>query len=197
MRGRIGHRAAVVEFAVFDQHLARAAQNTVLAIIKPAVADREVLPFGADAGTVAVGNTGTGEFNVLHDHVVASDHPDGLAARVLAIGRELGTSLADATNGDLAGPNRGNVAAVLAGSGRATLFFHYGFGWVLSGCGSTWVLTWLFSRHHLIRQSVGWGGLWYGYLRDWRRCLFLLNRYACSSEHTVKRPANPASGCQG
>ena len=115
MRGRIGHGAAVLELAALEEHLAVAAQDAVLAVVEAAVADREVLPLRPNAGAVAVADAGPGELDVLHGEVAARHHPNGLAAGVLAVGRELGAAVADAADGEMVGPDRGHVARVNSG----------------------------------------------------------------------------------
>jgi hypothetical protein len=62
------------------------------------------LPSGARAG----------ELEVLDGGVLALDHPDGLAAGVLAGGRDPGPALAHAADGQVAGLDEADVPVVLA-----------------------------------------------------------------------------------
>ncbi len=115
MCGRAGHRSAVLELAALEEHFAVAAQHAVLAVEEAAVADREVLALGANAGPVAIGDASTGELDVLHRQIVARNDPDALAASLFTVGRQPGAALAHTADREMVGTDRGHVAGIRAG----------------------------------------------------------------------------------
>jgi hypothetical protein len=83
--GVAGAQAVVAELGVFDHDIAggiHAGENAVFVVVNEAAAQREVSAFQAQGRTVLVRHLRAEHLDVFNDHVIALDHPDGLALRI-------------------------------------------------------------------------------------------------------------------
>src|SRR6266567_1708299 len=75
-------KSIMIELAEFNQNMTSrnaALENTVLIVMKVAVADREVHTFCANPRTVLIGNRSPGKFNIFDHYVISFDHPDSFS----------------------------------------------------------------------------------------------------------------------
>src|SRR6185436_18150008 len=84
------------------------------AVEESAVAHCQVATLGPDAGAVLVGHRDAMKLDAIDDDVGGRDHPDRLALRVLAVGKQPGPA-AHAADLQVGGTPSGHVAAVVAG----------------------------------------------------------------------------------